>query len=371
MKLNIHDKIKELEERYAIKVVYCVKSGSALYGTNTQSSDTDYTGIFIPNPLSVLVKRDLEHYSSTTGENNQKNEVSDVDVTLYSIHKFMNLLKKGETGALDLLFSLQAQHLEDLVEIHEKAYMDLIEEQIPNLISKNLQSFLGYCLTQAKRYNIKGARYNEYIILMEGVNKYITESNVNLNDSLRYLGTEIDKIISKNDLKYIRYVLARGPKRFVEENVWYLEILGRKHMVDITIQEFLERMNKLNDSFGNRTIAAQDGVDNKALSHATRVILECRWLLETGKIIFPLPFKGLIKTIKYHDNLKDGSDNVTFELNGVDTKLNLDSLMIYLECQLDIVQNLILNSDLPEEVNQEIIDAIILKELALYPAQGK
>ena len=368
--MNISDKIKEVEKEYPVKVIYVIKIGSKLYGTNSESSDTDYIGLFVPDPLSVLLKRDLEHYCKTTGQDNSKNTKDDIDIQFWSIYKFLNLVKKGETGALDLLYSLKAKHFDDICVYIDNDYMSLIYDNISQLTSKNLQAFIGYCLGQAKRYNIKGARYSETVLLKDSVEAFIVANNIDITKPLKILSKEIEECIYQNNLKYISFVFAQGPKRFIEENVWYLEVLGIKHILDISIQEFLERLNKLFNSFGNRAIAAADGIDNKALSHATRVLLECKELLETGSIQFPLQFADLVKNIKYHPDLNNG-DGSTININGKHEALTLENLMYFLDLKLNEVNTLLEVSPLRDSVEQDLIDKILLNILDLYVKKGE
>ena len=96
--------IRSFEMHQRAKVIYVTVYGSKLFGTDTPDSDTDYKGIFIPSMQDVLLKRDIEHYTYTTNTQG-KNDRSDIDLQLYSIYKWFDLLKKGETRALD-----QRQH---------------------------------------------------------------------------------------------------------------------------------------------------------------------------------------------------------------------------------------------------------------------
>lgn len=343
-------KIKELELVHDIQVIYLIKSGSMLYGTNSETSDTDYMGIFIPSKKSVMLKKDTEHICLTTGQANSKNSADDVDIQLWSIYKFLNLVKKGETGALDLLFSFTAKHSSDICLYNDTMYTDIITENIDKLKSKNLQAFVGYCLGQAKKYNIKGSRYAE----VEDFFRYFKDILIKSpKSSLHTIHNSLKHIIDTRKYKYIKLVKARGPKRFTEEDIWYIEVLGRKHALDISIDEFITRMDKLFSSFGARVIAASNGIDNKALSHATRVILECEELLETGSIAFPLIEAKFIKEIKYHKDL----------LNGVEEnpELTLENLMVFLEKTLDNVNRLMEESDLPEKVPEELIESMLIE----------
>ena len=349
----INKVIKEFETAHNVKVAYVIKSGSMLYGTNSATSDTDYIGIFIPTKESVLLKRDPEHLCITTGQANQKNTQDDIDIQLWSIYKFLNLVQKGETGALDLLFSFNAEHINDILVTADSTFFEYFRSSTPLFVSKNLQAFVGYCLGQAKKYNIKGARYSEALAFEEDFHKAII--GIDNKHNLHIIKDVLETIIKTRGFKYINVVLAKGPKRDKSNDlILYLEILGRKHALDITIAEMSTRLDRLFSSFGARTISAANGVDNKALSHATRVILECEELLNTGKVNFPLKDAELLKRIKYHQDLVQGGGEITDTL-----ELNLENLMYYLETKLDIVNQLLETSQLRSKVDQSLIDNVI------------
>lgn len=340
-KIDITKTILGFEQEQNVKVVYLIKSGSQLYGTNTEASDTDYIGLFIPSKESVMLKEDPEHLVITTGSANSKNSNTDIDVQLWSIYKFLNLVKKGETGALDLLFSLKGLNKDEVQVINYNKYTDVFLDNFQQYLSKDLKAFVGYCLGQAKKYNIKGARYSELLDFTEWFKKQHKFSD----QKLVTLDKLIDEHIISKSYKYIKMVYAKGPKRQGNDYIWYIELLGRKHALDITISEFMTRTERLFNSFGARTLAASNGVDNKALSHATRVILECEELLETGGIVFPLKDREFIKAIKYHKDLVQGDGFISEKV-----ELNLDNLMHFLEVKLDKVNDLLETSSLPEAV---------------------
>ena len=134
--INIKELIDNFESQYNSKVIYITQYGSKLYGTDNPNSDTDYKGIFIPNKIDVLLKRDIEHYNFNSNSSNTRNTKDDIDLQLFSIYKFFSLLKKGETGAMDILFSLFRT---DTQEYNDKNYTDIIKENYQKFYNRNLQ----------------------------------------------------------------------------------------------------------------------------------------------------------------------------------------------------------------------------------------
>jgi len=281
MKINI----KKLEKQHNIKILYLSEFGSSLYGTNSENSDKDYKGVFLPNKEDLLLQKKKDNISITTGRNDSRNTKNDVDIELWSIHKFINLLKKGETGAIDLLFSMFRK---DTIIFEDTQFTNIFKTNYKKFLSKNARAFVGYCLGQASRYGIKGSRLGD----LQEFNKWL-EKNSNRFERVKDLFSEIPKL----NLKYVSII--------TQNDVEYLQVLGKLYIKNMTIQELKEKTKKLENQFGDRTKLATKGVDWKALSHAVRVLLEFKEILETGFLKFPLKEAEYIKKIKYNSAEKD------------------------------------------------------------------
>ena len=87
------------------KVLCLVRFGSHLYGTNTEDSDTDYKGIFMPSKRMIYLNRIPKSISANSKSSScgDKNTKEDIDCELYSLHYFIELACKGETVALDMI----------------------------------------------------------------------------------------------------------------------------------------------------------------------------------------------------------------------------------------------------------------------------
>ena len=100
------EKIKEMLNPH--KLVYLTEFGSTLYGMNSPESDIDYKGIFVPNKEDLLLGKKMKSLNFSTGNDKSKNSKEDIDVEVWSLHYFLELLQKGETSAVDLLFSMNS-----------------------------------------------------------------------------------------------------------------------------------------------------------------------------------------------------------------------------------------------------------------------
>jgi len=337
---KLKNAIREFENQNRAKIVYVSLFGSKLFGTNSASSDSDYKGIFIPSKRDVLLKRDIEHFSYNTNKDN-KNSSEDIDLELYSIYKWFNLLIKGETGAIDLLFSL---FREDTQLYRDRDFVELIKRNYTCFYNRNLHSFVGYCVGQSKKYNIKGKRYNELIDFLDEMRRFQELKEQKLESIYK----DLEPIFASKKYKYIKFIkasISRGNQAYKERI--FIEVLGKKFPPSMSVDYFLKLINDMQKQFGNRVKNSKDGIDFKALSHAVRVINEIEELLEENFITFPLKNRDYIKSIKYG-------------------KKSLESVMNYIDIKLDEVEQKLSSSNLPQRSDEEFIDSLILEFLDRY-----
>ncbi|NEW60933.1 hypothetical protein GSY74_06515 [Sulfurovum sp. bin170] len=335
--MNIKKLIKNFEQEQNCKVVYVTKYGSKLYGTDNPNSDTDYKGIFIPNKNDVLLKKDLEHFNFNSNDENTKNSKDDIDLQLFSVYKFFNLLKKGETGAMDILFSM---FREDTQVYNDKEFTSMMMESYKKFYNRNLHSFIGYCVGQSKVYNVRGERFNELHLFVKYFNALVKEQG---DEKLKTMFPDVDRIFEETPFKYINYAIAsisRGHSGTKQGK--YIEVLGKRFLGTVTVKYFAEKITDMEEQFGNRARASAKGVDFKALSHAVRVINEVEELIDDEFISFPL------KNRAYVTSIKEGEES-------------LEDVMEYLDNQLTTVQEKLEKSNLPEKSDEVFIDKLLLK----------
>ena len=334
--MKIEQFIKEFEKQYNYRVVYVTKYGSKLYGTDNPNSDTDYKGIFIPSRESVLLKKDIEHYNFNSNNNNTRNSKDDIDLQLFSIYKWFALLKKGETGAIDILFSFFRRETEVY---SDREFREIITQNYKKFYNKNLHSFLGYCVGQSKVYNVRGERFNELHLFVEYFNALVKEQG---EQKLETMFPLIEKLFSNNRYKYIKFIKAptsRGSGE-AKEGI-YVEVLGKRFLGTVTVRYFSQRITEMEEQFGNRARASAKGVDFKALSHAVRVIDEVEELIDNNFITFPL------KNRVYITSIKEGNER-------------LEDVMDYIDQKLTVVQNKLENSLLPEKSDEVFMEKLLL-----------
>ncbi len=337
---TLRDKIKTFERENKCKVLYLAEYGSRLYGTNSKNSDKDYKGIFIQSKKKLLLQQGLEHFTFNSSKG--KNSSDDIDLQLFSIHKFFQLVKKGETGALDILFSMFSPS----VVYANSEFTNLMRDNYKSFLNKNLSSFTGYAVGQASKYGIKGGRLKE----LSDFNLFFSNyEEYGLGDfKLETFFDSFKHYFNTNKTKYLKTVFSEGPKTGKGENIIeYVEVLGKKFSGDVNCSYFFENLKLQESQFGNRARSALDCADFKALSHACRVLLEVEELLVDKKITFPLKDRIFLASIK------QGEREVKEIQNFIEGKL--DRVKLLTEC-----------TDLPEKSDLELMDSLELDILDLF-----
>ena len=124
------------------KPLYLVVRGSHAYGTNIETSDTDYAGVFIQSEEDILGNKYVEQI------NDYKN-----DIIIYEIRRFLELLGSNNPTVLELLNTP-----EDCV-IYKDPIFDLVlndrERFITKICAKSLGGYAKQQISKAKGQNKK------------------------------------------------------------------------------------------------------------------------------------------------------------------------------------------------------------------------
>lgn len=127
--------------------------GSQAHGTNLPGTDDrDELGVFIEPPEHVVgVSSPLDNFISRTQPNGVRSGHGDIDVTLYSLRKYLRLALAGNPSILILLYTPTPLHITELgYELRELA---------PLIVSqKALNRFFGYLVGQRERLTGGGKR---------------------------------------------------------------------------------------------------------------------------------------------------------------------------------------------------------------------
>lgn len=276
-----------------------IKFGSHLYGTNTPTSDLDFKAIYLPTAREIV----LGKYKKTIAKSRPKaecerNNKDDIDMEIFSLDRYLELLCEGQTVALDMLFTPT-----DNVVSFTGQGASIISEIYTNrekLLTKNVNAFVGYARQQASKYGIKGSRMDALKRTMEILERmsHPHDKLSTYEDMIRNLITETKELVSLEKTALVEIVLLKGPTGLIDQP--HLHVNGRFIPFHATVKWAKEVVGKMLEGYGNRARKAhlEGGIDWKALSHAVRVNSEAIELLGTNSITFPRPDADLLIKIK-------------------------------------------------------------------------
>lgn len=124
-----------------ITFLYKCLGGSHSYGLNTKNSDIDYRGVFIPQNLSYILGVNkieyVEHINKEKGHDEFYSELK----------HFLNLLKKGSTQSLEMLFNKNF--------VYKNEMWDLITQERENLLDSTqiFKTLKGYAFRERRFFN--------------------------------------------------------------------------------------------------------------------------------------------------------------------------------------------------------------------------
>lgn len=300
--------------------------GSRLYGTATETSDTDIKGIYIPTVSDVILGKDKKHISYSTGGHHEKNSPDDVDFQKFSLLQFIEMGIKGETVVLDMIHAD-----ENFTNVNPKyAHIwKFIRDNRHKFYTINMKSYMGYVNKQAAVYGVKGSRIaclRELIKFMEvyRLNGYIKFADyIELLPESKYCFHHVDKL----------------------DNLYY-EVLGVKYQSTISGNAFENGIKKQLSRYGHRALAAEqnEGIDWKTIHHALRAGFQLLEIYDKNDLRYPLEKKDFLIDVKQG------------KMNFSEVKLILEDLI---QCVDDAASKNKFN--LPIEVDKEFWYNFVLK----------
>lgn len=316
----MNDKLQKFLDNHSdIKILMLSKFGSHLYGTNTENSDTDYKGIYLPTENDMFLCRVKNTLNNHLESSKVKNTADDIDVELYSLQYFMELAKIGDTTAIDLLHSSGDSLLmtSDL--------WDMLRQSRSMFYTKKMKAFAGYAKKQSEKYCVKAEKLKLAKDFVEYIN--FCEDTVRLNDLWNDLPiTEMSYHLPVIHEKVKQYMICGK----ILQNT--MTVGYARSIIEIIIAEFGERV---------RRTESNDGIDWKAVSHALRACLEVREIYEFGDLNFPLKYSKYLLKVK----------------NGL---ISFNSVNRILEGLVEEINQLSENSKYPEEVDVKKVDSLTL-----------
>lgn len=280
-----------------MNIICEIKFGSHLYGTDTENSDIDIKGVYLPDSKDILLgsykKSVVSERSKANGERNTKD---DVDKEYLSLDRFIQLLCEGQTMALDMLFAPSESYI--LYTWQWDKIRNHILENKTKFLSRDVAAFFGYAKKQAAKYGIKGSRMDAVQRTLTLLNTLPEQDKLGTHhDELAVLVQHTKDLVSLEKTPLVQFAITKDPSG---NPLHHLEVANRKIPLDSSVKNGKQLLEKIYAEYGDRSHKAHlnGGVDFKALSHAIRVNAEAKELLSTGYITFPRPEAQLLRNIK-------------------------------------------------------------------------
>ena len=125
--------------------IHLFVGGSELHGAKVGATDDlDLYGVFIGAPEDVLGLKPQTHFVWSTASDDRRNGPDDVDLTLYSLHKWAAMASRGNATALHFIFANTTASSAPIWEsVQSKAHLFLSKA--------SAMEFLGFAGNQLRR----------------------------------------------------------------------------------------------------------------------------------------------------------------------------------------------------------------------------
>lgn len=267
------------------KILFLCKAGSHFFNLNTANSDTDYKGIYLPSPKEMYDGESSRPFyeRKTRKEKNTKNDKDDVDLYMFSITNFLDLLSRGDFNCMELLFCTEENIL-----ITSPEYEQLREIR-ESLIVNDISCFLGFIKKEYRRYGVNIHHYKEqqdFVSFLKSIPVYV-DSVKNLRSKAVRLRDVWENI--KEYSKDNNFILFTTSETGTKGNdVPTLKIAQRFYQDTVTLDYVISAIETRLERYGHRQKhMAATGHEFKGLYHALRLIYEANDIYDHGRLFIP------------------------------------------------------------------------------------
>jgi uncharacterized protein len=127
-------------------IIHLFVGGSQLHGAKVEGyDDLDIYGCYVEPPERILGLDPLEHFVWSSGSAREKNTANDVDVTMYSLHRWGELMLKGNPAVLHYLYA------QGEVSGHQSVWSNVVALRERLLSKKSAAQYMGFASAQRMR----------------------------------------------------------------------------------------------------------------------------------------------------------------------------------------------------------------------------
>jgi len=132
-------------------IIHLFVGGSQLHGAKVEGyDDLDIYGCYVEPPERILGLDPLEHFVWSSGSAREKNTAKDVDVTMYSLHRWGELMLKGNPAVLHYLYA------QGEVSAQRNVWAGILASREGFLSQKSALQYVGFA--NAQRMRLTGER---------------------------------------------------------------------------------------------------------------------------------------------------------------------------------------------------------------------
>lgn len=245
-----------------MKIIFETLFGSHLYGTNTEGSDLDYRGVYVPSIDDFLgIEKIIEEPDlSIKGENKS----TTLDRKVKSVKMFLLEAAEGQTQVLEMLFAPK-----NVIKTTSPAWEMIVAHRELFINKHTIFPFIAFSTSQVEKSIVKA----ENLAIVRKVIEALNQERPN---------SRFKDAITKHDLKLNTLML--------QDNVEAVLLANRKFLTNQSVKEVRKKLISIEETFGSRTISTlEEGKCNRSLYHSYRVLFETEQMIRHGNLSFPLP----------------------------------------------------------------------------------
>jgi uncharacterized protein len=265
--------------------ILLIQVGSHLYGTNTPTSDLDFSGLFIAPERYYLGLDKIEEIdlSVVSKLESGKNDSDAVDIKLYELRKYMKLAMENNPNIIEQLFAP-----DEKIEYVNEFGREILNHRHLFPWRGLKQKFCGYAFSQKHKMTIKTDNYTNLHLFSAWLDE-------NMRNPREETCSTPDDIFANQLLAELRTKNVAGVK-FHEHHALVGDInISLTDKLSKVNAKVKERLSKV----GNREeLYTKYGYDTKFGMHLVRLMLEGRELLSTGNLEYPLKDREMLLDIR-------------------------------------------------------------------------
>jgi hypothetical protein len=274
--------------------------GSALYGTDDESSDIDSKMVYLPDHGKLLLGHKIKNRVVRDVKPNEKMNAGEEEIEFIPLQRLAFDFFEGQSYAYELVFAFKSGAQNYRFQYDDSSahwlnayftalFSEFIKELSTKFLTSDISKMVGYAAHQAQVYGVKGERLNAVERLIEELEKVENPQETRIKD------VELPLTVLNG---YVHYSYIKGSNEEYKDTL-ALQVNDRYYHQTERVSNVIGALKKLVEKYGHRAKKAQEQeVDWKALSHAIRIAYQATEILGAQKLEFPLEIADYLLAVK-------------------------------------------------------------------------